>query len=220
MDQTPKSTKSELKLIEVGCSGTGKTSFVNKWTKDIFDDNYKATVVSEFSYKIFEYKNKYYKVQLWDIAGQDQNICVTKIFSKDSHGCIVLSDIKDESTLDKGILWKNSVDDNVKFLDGDYLPSVLVQNKIDLVDDAEVNKFDEKVKEICENHKFVNSFKTSAKMGIGIEECMQFLIGNIIDRMEKCNKDGKDPFEKNRQSIVLQKNKTQSDSVGGNGGCC
>ena len=180
MDQTQKSTKSELKLIVVGCSGTGKTSFVNKWTKDIFDDNYKATVVSEFSYKIFEYKNKYYKVQLWDIAGQDQNICVTKIFSKDSHGCIVLSDIKDESTLDKGILWKNSVDDNVKFLDGDYLPSVLVQNKIDLVDDAEVNKFDEKVKEICENHKFVNSFKTSAKMGIGIEECMQFLIGNII----------------------------------------
>ena len=220
MDQKAKGTKSELKLIVVGCSGTGKTSFVSKWTKDIFEDNYKATVVSEFSYKIFEYKGKYYKVQLWDIAGQDQNICITKIFSKDSHGCIVLTDIKDETTLDKGVLWKKSVDDNVKFLDGDYIPSVLVQNKVDLVEEDEVNKFDDKVKEICEKHKFVNSFKTSAKMGIGIEECMQFIIGNIIDRMENCNKDGKDPFEKNRQSIVLQKNKTQSDSVGGNGGCC
>ena len=220
MDQKPKGTKSELKLIVVGCSGTGKTSFVSKWTKDIFEDNYKATVVSEFSYKIFEYKGKYYKVQLWDIAGQDQNICITKIFSKDSHGCIVLTDIKDETTLDKGVLWKKSVDDNVKFLDGDYIPSVLVQNKVDLVEEDEVNKFDDKVKEICEKHKFVNSFKTSAKMGIGIEECMQFIIGNIIDRMEKCSTDGKDPFEKDRKSIVLQKSKEQSDNVGVTGGCC
>ena len=57
-------------------------------------------------------------------------------------------------------------------------------------------------------------------MGIGIEECMEFLIGNIIDRMEKCTKDGKDPFEKDRKSIVLQKSKAQSDNVGGAGGCC
>ena len=105
---------------------------------------------------------------------------MTKVFSKDSHGCIVLTDINDETTIDKGVQWKNSVDDNVKFLDGDYIPTVLVQNKVDLVDENEVNKFDDKIKEICEKHKFINSFKTSAKMGIGIEECMQFLLGNII----------------------------------------
>ena len=220
MDQASKNPKSEIKLIVVGCSGTGKTSFVNKWIKDTFDENYKATVVSEFQYKIFEYKGNYYKVQLWDLAGQDQNVCMTKVFSKDSHGCIVLTDINDETTIDKGVQWKNSVDDNVKFLDGDYIPTVLVQNKVDLVDENEVNKFDDKIKEICEKHKFVNSFKTSAKMGIGIEECMQFIIGNIIDRMEKCTKDGKDPFEKDRKSIVLQKSKAQSDNVGGAGGCC
>ena len=101
MDQKAKGTKSELKLIVVGCSGTGKTSFVSKWTKDIFEDNYKATVVSEFAYKIFEYKGKYYKVQLWDIAGQDNNSMLTRTFAKNSHGAIVVCDATNISSREK-----------------------------------------------------------------------------------------------------------------------
>ena len=46
--------RSDLKIIVIGTSGTGKTSFVNKWTKNIFSDTYKATIVSEFGFKIFE----------------------------------------------------------------------------------------------------------------------------------------------------------------------
>ena len=215
-----KGTKNELKIIVVGNSGTGKTSFVNKWTKNTFSENYKATIVSEFSYKMQEYKGKFYKIQLWDLAGQDQNTCITKIFSKDSHGCIVLSDITNQKSLDECIKWKNSIDDTTKFLDGDFLPSVLVRNKIDLLE-GEDTKDDAEVKEFADKNKFINVFKTSAKMGIGIEECMEFLIGNIIERLEKCAKDGKNPFEKERSSIVLQSSKaTTSKQEGGAGGCC
>jgi small GTP-binding protein len=87
-----KDTKNELKIIVIGNSNTGKTSFVNKWTKGTFTDFYKATVVSEFSYKIYQYKEKYYRIQLWDLAGQDKNVNITKIFAKDSLGCIIMSD--------------------------------------------------------------------------------------------------------------------------------
>ena len=215
-----KGTKNELKIIVVGNSGTGKTSFVNKWTKNTFSENYKATIVSEFSYKIQEYKGKFYKIQLWDLAGQDQNTCITKIFSKDSHGCIVLSDITNQKSLDECIKWKNSIDDTTKFLDGDFLPSVLVRNKIDLLE-GEDTKDDAEVKEFADKNKFINVFKTSAKMGIGIEECMEFLINTIIERLEKCAKDGKNPLEKERSSIVLQSSKaTTSKQEGGAGGCC
>ena len=86
------SYRSDLKIIVVGSSGTGKTSFVNKWTKNMFSDNYKATVVSEFGFKIFEHDGKLYRIQLWDLAGQDKNSTITKIFAKDAHGCIYLSD--------------------------------------------------------------------------------------------------------------------------------
>lgn len=84
--------RSDLKIIVIGTSGTGKTSFVNKWTKNQFSDTYKATIVSEFGFKIFENEGKLYRIQLWDLAGQDKNAMVTKIFAKDSHGCIVMAD--------------------------------------------------------------------------------------------------------------------------------
>ena len=56
-------TKNEIKIIVIGDSATGKTSFVNKWTKDTFSEQYKATIVSEFSFKVYEYKGKFYRIR-------------------------------------------------------------------------------------------------------------------------------------------------------------
>ena len=93
------SIRSDLKIIVIGPSGTGKTSYVNKWTKNIFNDKYKATIVSEFGFKIFEHEGKLYRIQLWDLGGQDKNSTITKIFAKDSHGCIIVSDATDQDSL-------------------------------------------------------------------------------------------------------------------------
>ena len=93
--------RSDLKIIVIGTSGTGKTSFVNKWTKNIFNDTYKATIVSEFGFKVFEDNGKFYRIQLWDLAGQDKNAMVTKIFAKDAHGCVVMSDATNTQTRDE-----------------------------------------------------------------------------------------------------------------------
>ena len=221
MDQVGKSTKNELKIIVVGNSGTGKTSFVNKWIKGTFDENYKATIVSEFSYKIFDYKDKSYKIQLWDLAGMDQNICITKIFSKDSHGCIVLSDINDKSSLDISIKWKNTVDETARFLDGTNIPSILIRNKIDLLENEDNNDDEEQIKEFCEKNKFLRCYKTSAKTGTNIDEAMNFLISTIIDKMEALVQSGSNPFEKDRKSMVLQSSKHSENNKENNGmGCC
>ena len=92
------SFRSDLKIIVIGTTGTGKTSYVNKWTKNIFSDTYKATIVSEFGFKIFEENGKLYRIQLWDLAGQDKNAMVTKIFAKDAHGCVIMADASNVET--------------------------------------------------------------------------------------------------------------------------
>ena len=92
---TRQTFRNDIKIIVIGNSGVGKTSFVNKWTKNIFNDSSKSTIGSEFVYKIFENNGTLYNVQLWDIAGQDKNIMVTKYFARDSHGCIIMSDATD-----------------------------------------------------------------------------------------------------------------------------
>ena len=46
--------KNDIKIIVIGAPGTGKTSYVSRWTKNVFSDTYKATIVSDFGFKIFE----------------------------------------------------------------------------------------------------------------------------------------------------------------------
>ena len=210
MDSTEsKDVKNEIKILIIGNSNTGKTSFANKWTKGTFTDFYKATVVSEFTHKIYQYKGKSYRIQLWDLAGQDQNIHITKVFSKNSHGCLVLCDVTNKDTLQDTLKWKESVDDSTKFIDGDFIPAVLVQNKIDLIDE-EARKDDEEIKKFAEENKFIGYFRTSVKEGIGVEECMDFLIGNILERIEKCSKEGNsNPLEKDVRNLVLEHKKVE-----------
>ena len=222
MDSTEgKEINSELKIIVIGNSNTGKTSFVNKWTKGTFTDNYKATVVSEFSFKVFQFKDKYYRIQLWDLAGQDKNTHITKIFSKNSHGCIVLCDITNKETLNDTLKWKESVDESTRFIDDDIIPSVLVQNKIDLVDEESL-KDEEDIKKFAEDNKYIGYFRTSVKMGVGVDECMEFLITNILERIAKCSVEGKNPLEKDRQNLVLEHKKIidQNNPNKATGGCC
>jgi small GTP-binding protein len=87
-------TNNEIKLIIIGKSGVGKTSLVNKWTKNKFIEEYKATIASEFGFKIYEYEGKYYRIQLWDIAGQDNNSMVLRTFAKNALGAIIVCDAK------------------------------------------------------------------------------------------------------------------------------
>ena len=82
----------EFKILIIGDSRTGKTKLLNKYTKDIFDDEYKQTIVTEFGFKIYEKDGKLYRIQLWDLAGNDNNAMVTKIFAKDAHGCVIMFD--------------------------------------------------------------------------------------------------------------------------------
>jgi small GTP-binding protein len=93
------SDNSDLKIIVIGNSGAGKTSFVNKWTKNAFSDLYKPTIVSEYGFKIYECNEKYYRIQLWDVAGQDRNEQLTKTFAKGSHGCVIMCEANNPNSI-------------------------------------------------------------------------------------------------------------------------
>ena len=213
--------RSDLKIVIVGNSGTGKTSFCSRWVKDSFSDNYKATIMSEFSYKIYEYKGHYYKIQFCDIAGQDKNVYTSKVFTKDAHGCIILCDITNQDTLEATLKWKKSIDDNALFKDGGKLPCVLVQNNIDLVSEEELGN-DEEVRKFGEENGYINFFRTSAKTGLGVDECMDYLIKTIVDRLDEyIAKNPETSLDPNRTSIVkIQQPKKDTTTMLSKQGCC
>ena len=112
------------------------------------------------------------------------------------------------------------MDESTRFIDGEILPSVLVQNKIDLVEEDAL-KDEEEIKKFAEDNKFIGYFRTSVKMGVGVDECMEFLITSILERIAKCSKDGNNPLEKDRENLVLEHKKaTQQNTNSTMGGCC
>ena len=48
------SFRCDLQILVIGLSSSGKKNFVNKWTKNIFQDSHKATIVEEFGFKVCE----------------------------------------------------------------------------------------------------------------------------------------------------------------------
>ena len=115
---------------------------------------------------------------------------------------------------------KKSIDENTRFLDNQMLPCILIVNKIDLVDDDFIQN-DNEIKKFAKDNNFDNLFKTSAKLGIGIDESMDYLIKNILERVEKFNNSNeKKPVEKNRLSLVLEKKKISDEKININNDCC
>ena len=173
----------QIKIIIIGKTGSGKTSFVNRWVNNTFSEIYKSTIISEYSSKTIKYKNNIYKINLWDIAGQDHFASLIKAFCKDAKGCITMSDIMVPSSLTDAVNWKKNLDENQTLPDGSNIPNILIQNKIDLINEEDINKYN--IKEFSENNNFDAWFNTSAKTGENISECMDKLLEIIINKINE-----------------------------------
>ena len=206
--------RTDIKIVVLGNSGTGKTSFCNLWVNNVFNEEYKPTIMSEFSFKMYNYKGNYYKVQIWDLAGQDKNIYTSKVFTKGAHGSLILYDAENQDSFENTIKWKKSIDDNTTFVDETPLPITLVQNKIDLVDPENLEKDEKKLKKFVEDNGFLTFSRTSCKNRQNINETMDHLLSNIIDRLEEYHKKNNLPMDDNkRTSIVIQNPSTSTESL-------
>ena len=206
--------RTDIKIVVLGSSGTGKTSFCNLWVNNVFPEEYKATVMSEFSFKMYNYKGNYYKIQLWDLAGQDKNIYTSKVFTKGAHGSLILYDTQSKNSFENTIKWKKAIDDNTRFIDETPLPIVLVQNKIDLVEQEELEKDEDELKKFVDENGFLTFTRTSCKNRQNINETMDYLLANIIDRLEEYHKKENIPIDDNkRTSIVIQNPSLSTESL-------
>ena len=208
-----KNQNRDLKIIIVGDSGTGKTSFVNKYILNKFADTYQATIATQFSSKILEIDGITYRLQFWDIAGQDRSVTTTNIFCKNTNGVVLCCEINDKNTLNNTIIWKNSIEQNI---DVTNVPMIIIQNKCDLLgSELEYNKGIEELKEFTERNGIKNCFRTSAMTGFGIQESMEYLIQEIIKVTEF--KENENDNENRETVAISDKPRTIR---GKKNGCC
>ena len=124
-----------LKYIIIGDSSVGKSSIMVKYIHGGFDEEFKTTIGVEFGSKNIIIKEKIYRVQIWDTAGEETFRSITRSYYKNSVCAFVVYDVTNKNTFSNV---KNWVDDCKKQTPKNVL-MILVGNKIDLEDKREVS---------------------------------------------------------------------------------
>ena len=79
-----------FKIIIIGDSGVGKSCLSVKATKNIFENNYLATVGFEFFAFNIRIDGKVVKLQIWDTCGQEIYRSLISSFYKNSSLAIIV----------------------------------------------------------------------------------------------------------------------------------
>ncbi|XP_066491826.1 ras-related protein Rab-34 isoform X2 [Tiliqua scincoides] len=122
------------KIIVVGDLSVGKTCLINRFCKDTFDKNYKATIGVDFEMERFEVLGVPFSLQLWDTAGQERFKCIASTYYRGAQAIIIVFDVNDVASLDHTRQW---LADALKENDPSSVILFLVGTKKDLCSPAQ-----------------------------------------------------------------------------------
>ena len=167
-----------LKYIIIGDSSVGKSNLLLRYAHDKFNEDYQATIGVEFGAKNVEIKNKTFRIQIWDTAGQENFRSITRAYYKNSVCAIIVYDITNKESFNNIQNWiedcKNQCPKTIFF--------VLVGNKNDLENERRVS-FDEGKKFADSNN--ILFFESSAKTGNNVEDIFYKSAECISERIIK-----------------------------------
>uniref|UniRef100_U3JQC4 Calcium release activated channel regulator 2A n=1 Tax=Ficedula albicollis TaxID=59894 RepID=U3JQC4_FICAL len=123
-----------FKIIFVGNSSVGKTSFLRRFCEDRFFPGTAATVGVDYNVRTVTVDHTQVALQLWDTAGQERYRSITKQFFRKADGVIVMYDITAKDTFTAVKQWLISIEEAT----GENVPVLLLGNKTDNEKEREV----------------------------------------------------------------------------------
>ncbi|CAH1363748.1 unnamed protein product [Tenebrio molitor] len=124
-----------LKVVIVGNGGVGKSSMIQRYCKGTFTKDYKKTIGVDFLERQIEVDGEEVRLMLWDTAGQEEFDAITKAYYRGAQACVLAFSTTDRDSFEAAHSWKLKVVEN----ECGEIPTVIVQNKIDLMDQSVVN---------------------------------------------------------------------------------
>ncbi|XP_059485374.1 ras-related protein Rab-3 isoform X2 [Neocloeon triangulifer] len=167
-----------FKLLIIGNSSVGKTSFLFRYADDSFTSAFVSTVGIDFKVKTVFRHDKRVKLQIWDTAGQERYRTITTAYYRGAMGFILMYDITNEESF-------NSVQDwvtQIKTYSWDNAQVILVGNKCDMEDERVISF--ERGKQLAEQLG-IEFFETSAKENINVKAVFERLVDIICDKMSE-----------------------------------
>ncbi|XP_053671828.1 ras-related protein Rab-23 [Anopheles nili] len=166
-----------LKVIVVGNGGVGKTSMVQRYCKGIYTKDYKKTIGVDFLERQIEIDGEDIRIMLWDTAGQEEFDAITKAYYRGAQACVLTFSTTDRASFEAICEWKRKVENECS-----EIPTVLVQNKIDLMDQAVVT-FEEA--EALAHGLGCRLIRTSVKEDVNVATVFRYLATKCHQMMQQ-----------------------------------
>ena len=94
-----------LKFVIIGDSNAGKTNILSYFAFRKFREKYQGPIGCDFGVRKIEIKNKIYRLQIWDTAGQENFRSFTRAYIKNSVCTIIVYNIADRNSFNSIPSW-------------------------------------------------------------------------------------------------------------------
>ncbi|XP_033947715.1 ras-related protein Rab-3C isoform X1 [Pseudochaenichthys georgianus] len=165
-----------FKLLIIGNSSVGKTSFLFRYADDAFTSAFVSTVGIDFKVKTVYKNDKRIKLQIWDTAGQERYRTITTAYYRGAMGFILMYDITNEESFGAVQDWSTQI----KTYSWDNAQVVLAGNKCDMEEERVVSVDNGRL--LAEQLGF-EFFETSAKDNVNVKQTFERLVDLICDKM-------------------------------------
>ncbi|XP_035520202.1 EF-hand calcium-binding domain-containing protein 4A isoform X1 [Morone saxatilis] len=170
-----------FKVVFLGNSGVGKTSFIQHYSTGHFCSNISATVGIDFQMKTLTLGSTTITLQLWDTAGQERFRSITEQYYRKADSILVMYDLTHSPSFTAVRGWMDSVKE--KMCEGAVL--MLLANKLDLVVNSHSRKVTtEEGQRLAEQHQAL-FYECSAKTGCNMDEVMTDLAGMLVSQHDR-----------------------------------
>ncbi len=171
-----------FKITVIGDGAVGKTSLIKKYTQGSFQKDYIKTLGAQFSKYDEDIEGDNCRLFFWDIAGQEEFNFMRPTFYKGSKAAIIVFSHEDTEHGKSSQSHITTWHDDIKKYCGD-LPLVLFGNKIDLVDEKNIDTSD--IDKIVKERNLLGYYRTSAKTGSGVYEAFQAIIKELYNKYKE-----------------------------------
>lgn len=160
----------QYKVIIVGDSGVGKSCFLLQFTEGIFKTDHNVTLGAEYGSKVMDIDSKKIKLQIWDTviyiqAGEESFRSITRTFYRNSHGVILMYNIRRLESFNHIPTWLEEARQNT---DPD-VSIFLVGNKCDKADSKRTVTTEQADNFAKANH-LAGFIEVSAKTALNVSE--------------------------------------------------